>query len=494
MRKHDRCGARVDALPWRNERMSWQRRLAPLAVVVAVSGACAGDGGEPGAEQAAPVTTVAQDTSSSTTAPPEQPTTSTPTSLSNSKDDAPETLAFSSSSDLGRLFEVDGSVAPATSAGSDEVGQPLDDGTLVQATNLRARDGEIWVRINSTDLDSTVFGWVAADSLRPTTQSVERFNPNNVTEFRQVSRAVVGDLLDVYSSPGGTGSKIDSMIETEIAMHGGNDVLSASGDRWVDIIEPDTQQRIGWVLASSFTSLTTIEAKSSDGSDVDRRADPSISYGGGISTGTVVAIGCNAQQIQFTPTSPSLGSAIVFGNAVPTGTPLRGSDTVFRWSASGGSTVYVDPGETVTFSFPSQGSKTWYFTTLGVDGQASYATSGGTADLNPSGKAVANNVQDFPVSPGSCAAPELTEPTLNPYFDDLPEEEREVALAAYEEELAEFQANGGVVTNEDAGANTADESDESEAAEAPAEADDGSAEAGDDPEATTDDGVDVAKS
>lgn len=464
-------------MPWRNERMSWQRRLAPLAVVVAVSSACGGGGDQPGADQAAPATTVTQET---TTAPPEQPTTSTTSkSVPGSTDDAPESLAFSSSSDLGRLFEIAGSVAPAESAGSDVLGAPLSAGTLVQATNLRARDGAIWVRVNTTDLDSDVLGWVETDSLRPTTQSVERFDPNKASEFRQVSRAVVDDLLDVYSSPDGNSSKIGSLIETEVAMHGGNDVLSATGDRWVDVIDSTSQQRIGWVLASSFTTLTSIEAKGVDAIDVDRRADSATSYGGDISAGNVVAVGCNAQQIEFTATSSSLGSAIVFGNAIPTGSPLGKSTTTFRWSATGGSTVYVDPGQAVTFTFPSRGTRTWYFTTLGTDGQASYATSGGSADLNASGKAVANDVQSFQVDEGSCAASELTEPTINPYIYDLPEDERDAALAAFEDELAEFRANGGTVTNEPSTNDAA--------------AADDVGDAGDDPAEPTDDGADVAQ-
>lgn len=443
--------------------MSWQRRLAPLALVVAVSSACSGDGEQPRVDQAAPVTTISQNTNTDTdtTALLESPTTSAGKALSGSIDDAPQSLAFSSSSDLGRLFELEGSAAPAESAGSDTRGALLSDGTVVQATNLRASNGEVWVRINTTDLDSEVLGWVVADSLRPTTQSVERFDQDNATEFRQVSRAVVGDLLDVYANPGGLGSKTGSLLETEVAMHGGNDVLIASGDRWVDVVDSRSQQRIGWVLAGSFTTLSTIEAKASDSTDVDRRANPSTPYGSDISSGDVTAIGCNAQQITFSAVSGSRGSAIVFGNAVPTGTPLRGSTSEFRWSATGGSTVYVDASETVTFTFPSRGTRTWYFTTLREDGQPAYATTGGTAALNASGKAVATDVQEFLVDAGSCAPSELLEPTIDPYIYDLPEDERDEALAAFELELAEFQASGGTVTD-DTSENADPDSDDSQ--------------------------------
>lgn len=225
--------------------MSWQRRLAPLALVAVVASACSGGGEQPAPDQAAPVTTVAPDTTT-TTRPAETTTTSSTKSISSPTNDAPQSLAFSSSSDLGRLFEIDGSVSPASSAGSDTFGSLLSDGTIVQATNLRANDGEIWVRVNNTDLESDVLGWVPADSLRPTTQSVERFDPDSANEFRKVSRAVVDDLLGIYVNPGGVGSTTGSLIETEVAMHGGNDVLSATGESWVDVVDPSTNQRLGW--------------------------------------------------------------------------------------------------------------------------------------------------------------------------------------------------------------------------------------------------------
>lgn len=454
--------------------MSWQRRLAPLALVVVIAGACSGGGEQPAPEQAAPVTTAVPDTST-TTKPADSPTTTTTEPLPSPTNDAPQSLAFSSSSDLGRLFEIDGSVSPASSAGSDTFGQLLSDGEIVQATNLRANDGEIWVRVNNTDLESEELGWVPADSLRPTTQSIERFDPDSANEFRKVSRAVVDDLLGIYANPGGVGSTTGSLIETEVAMHGGNDVLSATGESWVDVVDPSTNQRLGWVLGESFTTLSSIEAKRPDGTDVDRRADPSASYGADISAGEVTAVGCNAQQISFRVLGSSRDSAIVFGTVVPTGTPLRGSTSEFRWSSTGGSTVYVEAGETVTFTFPSRGTRVWYFTTLGEDGQAAYEEVGGVADLNESGRAVASDVQSFQVDEGSCAPSEIPEPTLDPYVYDLPEDERDEAIAAFEQELAAFRASGGEVTS-DSAAEALDLATENEVPpESETEADDGSA-------------------
>lgn len=423
--------------------MSWQQRLGPLVVVVAVAGACSGGGEQPAPDQAAGETTTTIEVTTTTAAPADTATVAPPTTSSPS-DEAPRTLAFSSSSDLGRLFEISGFVAPATSAGAETVGDPLSDGTLVQATSLRSSDGVVWVRINSTtDIGGGILGWVPSDDLRPTTQSVERFDADAATQFRQVSRVVIDDELSISATAGG-GSTVGTLAETEIAMHGGTSVLTADGEVWLDVIDSTTQQRRGWVAGSSFGVLTSIEAKSPDGTDVDRRADSTLSYGGGLSTGTVSATGCNAQQLTFDATSSNLGTTVLFGTAPPVGSPLDSANTRFRWSSSGGSTVYLTPGQSVTFSFPSQSTKTWYFTTLDDDRQARFATSGGSALLDASGRATATDVQSFQVDAGACAQVDPVEPEIDPYVYDLPADERDAAIAEFEQELAEFRAANGI--------------------------------------------------
>lgn len=413
-------------------------------MVLALASACSGETVQPAPDQAAGTTTTTfAESTSTTTESRELDTPSTQRPIET----APETLAFSSASDIGRLFEVDGTVQPAASAGSDELGPSLFDGTLVQASNLRSSEGGIWVRVNSTEDSTEVLGWVLADALRPTDRSVERFDADQATEFRKVSRVVPDDLLEILSTPG-DGTSVGALIETEVAMHGGNSVLLDSGDVWVDVVNPSTQQRLGWVDETFFRTLGSIEAKDGDGVDVDRRADRETTYGGGISSGTVSAVGCNAQQLTFTALSSTLGSTVVFGNVPPVGAPLDSSNTRFRWSSSGGSTVYLAPGQTVTFSFPSLGTKNWYFTTLDGDGQAAHAKSGGAAVLDASGRATASNVQEFRVPAGSCAPSELLEPQLDPYIYDLPADERDEAIAAFEAELAAFQAAGGVVSED----------------------------------------------
>lgn len=424
--------------------MSWQGRLAGLALVTILAGACSGES-EPLPEASAPTTTVAAPQTSEV---PETvataPTTAAPTTTAQESDDgAPQSLAFASTSDLGRLFEIQGSVTPSEIAAGDPVETTLFDGFLVQTTNLRSRDGVMWVRVNDV-VSNEEFGWVPSDALRPTTETVELFDANRTSEFRQVGRTVPDDLLEIFAAAGGDGSPVGTLSETEVAMHGGNTVVTPDGQHWVDVIDTSSRSRRGWVLGEFFNPLSSVQAKAPDSTDVDRRADSEISYGGGISDGVVSALGCNAQQITFTAQSSSLGSSIVFGNVPPVGTPLDSNNTRFRWSSSGGSTVHIGPGESVTFSFPSIGTKTWYFTTLSEDGQPEYATSGGQADLDASGRALATDVQSFQVAAGSCAAPEEPAPTLDPYVYELPDDERDAALAEFEAELAAWEAANGV--------------------------------------------------
>lgn len=416
---------------------------AMLALALAAA-ACSGDAAEPGA--AGETTTSTTAPTITTVAPSSKATpssTDAPTTTAGISDTAPVSLAFSSSDDLGRLFEIDGSVSPLESPSSDVRGALIADATLVQATNLRASGDVVWARINSTDSDRSVLGWVPSDSLRPTTRSVEWSDPDAFTQFRKVGRAVEDDVLVVRTSPSVGAPSVANLVETEVAMHGGNTVLTASGERWVDVIDSSTYEQLGWVEAAWFPVLGSIEAKAPDGTDVDRRADREVSYGADISAGVVSATGCNAAQVTFESRGTTRGSAIVFGKSVPIGSPLDRSNTTFRWTAAGGSTVYLDPGQSVTFTFPTTSPWTWYFATLGEDGQAAHTTLGGTAVLNEAGRATATNTQQVALPEGSCAPNEEAAPVFDDYWYDLPPDERDAAIAQYEQELADYEANDG---------------------------------------------------
>lgn len=414
--------------------MNWKRLAAP-AVVLLLGAACSGGDAEEGASSSTSAAT-GRELSTPTTTQVDEVTTPSTTDSPNAT--MPSQLAFASTGDIGKLFEVNASgftvrvySTPTVAAESISV----NDGELVQATSAREVDEVLWVKVGSVAGDRTSLGWLTADDLRPTSESMRDDDPTLLGQFRRVASTVPDDQLGVYSTPGGLGPLVGTLNESEIALHGGGNALAPSGVSWVDVIEPSTRERIGWVEARHFSTLRSIEAKSGGGVDVDRRPDRDTTYGQALRTGSVSAIGCNATQISFT-TGSADGTAIVFGTTVPTGRLLRGTDARYQWSASGGSTVYVDAGDTVTFTLPSGLDQTWFFAALDENLEAaSEMTSAGQPVVDPNGRVVSTESQTFVVPAGSCAyvAPDEENPTIDPYLLDLPPAERDAALAALEE-------------------------------------------------------------
>ena len=251
-----------------------KRTLSGLVGVALIAAACTGDGESTatpddgvgrsigGAEQTATTTTT-------TTAPVE--TTTTTTVL------APSTLAFSSSDDVGRLFAVSQDITAATSAGGQPDAAVVTAGTIVQASSFRDNDDAIWVRIESTAPDGPTLGWVPAAALDPTLESVFFQDDTFSRQFRQVSGSVPDDQLGVFASPG-AGAPLFFLQEDAIAMHGGVTALSPSGDFWLDIVDPDSGDRTGWVEARFFSRVGG-EIRDENGNDVDRSPEDGVSYG-----------------------------------------------------------------------------------------------------------------------------------------------------------------------------------------------------------------------
>ena len=117
-------------------------RIAYTAIAALLVTACSG-----GDEQAAPTTvpvvdvatTAAPIVTTSTTAAPATTTTAAPATTIS---EVPESLAFASTKDLGRLFEADGQQNLHLTPGGDIDGAAVD-GTLVQATSARNSDGTL---------------------------------------------------------------------------------------------------------------------------------------------------------------------------------------------------------------------------------------------------------------------------------------------------------------------------------------------------------------
>lgn len=429
-----------------------KRRISTISLTVAlVATACTGGGADDQALDNPSITPAGrslQEPAVTTTTVP-APTTTTTTVL------APSTLAFTSSADVGRLFAVRDDVVASTSPGGDPDAATVSAGTIVQVSSLRSSDDTLWVRIESTVAGESTLGWVASDALTPTTESVFTEDAQSAREFRQVSAAVENDQLGLFADPG-TGTAIAFLAENEIAMHGGVSALTPSGDVWLDVIDPETSVRIGWVPARSFNGLSGGAIQDDDHNGASRSPEDGVNYGQALA-GAVSATGCNAVQVTFTNTSASAGVGMVFGTSAPVGREL--SSGGHRWS---GTTVFGPAGSDITITVPSTSTTSWFFAPLDDDGQASFSS------VNEDGLAVADDVSEISVAVGSCAPipPDPTAPRLDEYVLDLPEEDRDAAIAQFEADLAEFEGrNAPLIPDLEDG----------EAGDAGAEAEDGAA-------------------
>lgn len=423
-------------------------RIAYTAIAALLATACSG-GDEQAAQTTVPVvdvaTTAAPIVITTTAAPIE--TTAAPTTTTAGAQ-APETLAFASTRDLGRLFEIDGQQNLYLTPAGDIDGSAAD-GTLVQATSARSNDGSLWVRVRATEGEFATLGWVAADTLRPTTRSVEISNNERSGEFRGAARALPNDQLEIVTEPSGS-NVVGVFTEREIGLHGGTLTLGADGSTWVDVIDINTRARTGWVPSSYFVPVSSIQAQNDDGVDVRRRVNNEMTYGAPLSAGST-NVGCNAVQIRFASSSSTVGTAIVFGEEAPVG---RESGSKVVWSATRGSTVYIEPGESVTFTFPTEFARTWHFAALDADFQAETAN----ASFATQDELVASNVQAFPIERGSCIVEQAVVEEngdvdgIDPYLYSLPSDERDEALETLQEEEA---AEAAAIAAEEAAAEAA---------------------------------------
>ena len=370
---------------------------------------------------------------------------------------APSTLAFSSSADVGRLFVLDSDVVASTAAGGEPDASAVGVGTVVQASSLRNRDDVLWVRIESTvDIGSTL-GWVPADVLAPTTESVFSEDPTTFRQFRQVASSVPDNALPVLAAPG-SGSPIGFLEERQVVMHGGVSALSPDGDIWLDIIDTDTSTRLGWVIARSFNRLSSGQITDDQLGDVSRSPEGDVSYGQAL-VGGISASGCNAIQVTFTNASPTAGLGFVFSTTSPLGRELNSGD--YQWS---GTSAFSEAGRDIVITLPTADARTWFFAPLDADEQAQFSS------VNEEGFAVASEVVSVAAPAASCLPPEPEPeaPVLDEYIDNLPEDQRLEAIAEFERDLAEFEGrtppvipeSGDPDAEEEAGDDSAAEGDE----------------------------------
>ncbi len=438
------------------------KRISTATLTAAlVLAACSGDG-EPQDAAAAETATrsVASPevtTTTTTTTTVAETTTTTTTVL------APSTLAFTSSDDVGRLFVLGQDVVATTTAGGTPDASAISAGTIVQSSNLRNRNDVLWVLVASTELEGPTLGWVRADDLRPTTESVFYQDDETTRELRQVSSAAPNDQLSVFVNPG-AGSPIRTLVAEEFALHGGGTALSPSGDFWRDVIDPETGTRIGWVEAR-FLTRASGEIQDENGNSLGRSPIEGVNYGQALA-GDITLNACNAVQITFSNASPSAGIGVVFGTTSPVGRELNSGR--FDWS---GTSAFSESGADVVITIPTSSAQTWFFAPLDSDGNANFSA------RNADGFAVATGVVEIPVPASGCVpAPIINEnrdETILAYIDDLPEADRLEALAAFEASRATAGAevDGAEAGDEDALADgeATDGTDAETAADQPAE-------------------------
>ncbi len=404
------------------------RRFVAAALLAFFAAACSG-GDEQAAPEQTPTTTAAPAVvlrEPSSTQAPETTSPAPTTTAAPTADAVPESLAFASTKDIGRLFEVTGAGAVLDGPSGDLVGS-LADGTLVQAAAARKAGDALMVGIVDPLDPSVPIGWIDADDLRPTTQTVLSSDPEIAAQLRQARRGPGADDVPVYSTPSKTAPVVRTLVNREIAMHGGNETIAADGSQWLDVIDVNTRGLIGWVPIDQFLILTSNSAMDSEQVDTDRRADSAITYGAPLPDGQLVAVGCNATQIAFSNSS-STGMAFVFGTALPVGIQTGDSEV---WQATGGTRLFVDPGETVTMTLETDGPRTWYF--AGLDATFRAASIPSTAE----GLVQATDFQEFTLPGGSC----VYVPPIDPLSLDIYDEPEVIEEEVVEEVESESTAN-----------------------------------------------------
>lgn len=407
-------------------------RAAVIATATLIAAACSGD--EPVAAPettAAPAPTVTTTIVTTTTAAPTTaPTTTAPVET------IPESLAFAPTRDIGRLYEVDGSVSLLDGPGGASTGQ-ISDGTLVQAAAAREQDSVLYVAIIDPNDQSVLFGWVEPSELRPTTQFVTTTDSSVANQLGQVGSSPGEDSLNIVSSPGGS-SVVGNLSDREMVTFTGTAALAGDGGSWREIATPGTGEVLGWIPFDNWIDVRGNSARTQDFRDSDQRMSSSVTYGAPLPNIAVSVVACNAVQIEIPNTSNTTGMAFVFGSEIPSAVVGASLET---WR---GSSVYVEPGGSTTLTLLNTDPTTWYFASLDAQGRAEAPrTVAGDLVGDDGTRVLATAVQQVAVPAGACGfVPELGLYEL----EQLLAEE-----AARESELAEAEAAASAEEGDDEG-------------------------------------------
>ena len=391
--------------------MNLQRFAGALALVLALA-ACSEPGEEgPIATQdtlvSVPLTAPENEGSSPDISPA---TTGATTSVPVVTSTIPESLAFAGVGDVGSLFEIDGEAGTRDLPGGDVVGT-LPDSTLVRIVQAAERDGQFWVLVVDTvDLEGAPSGWISAADLRDTNRSVVVDDPARFGELRRVSGSVDG--VEVLAEVGGTRTS-GALNAGEVAIHGGSTALSSDGGVWLDVLEPETLARVGWVPDQLFVPVRSTFAHDQDFGTAATSPQVGVNYGAPLVAPQISLSGCNAVQVEVQNDS-ALGLAFVVGLDVPMGQAVRGEEV---WVSSQGATFYASPGDTITLTLAAEATNLWHF--AGLDGQfraQANRSSNGTLLDSP---AAATSFEVIQVNAGAC----VTAPPDAPATSDEPVED-----------------------------------------------------------------------
>lgn len=362
-------------------------RVVIVAGATLIGAACSGE--EP---VAAPQTTavVAQ-----TIAPAPVTTAPTPTTTVLI-DEVPESLAFGSARDVGRLFEIDGATQVLDSP-AGEVASTLQDGLLVLAAAARTGGDTLFVGIVDPNDPTIALGWVDSQRLRPTTQVFTSTDESRIDQLGAAVRTSGQDNIDVVVSPGSS-SVVSTLEHRETVLFSGTQARSSDGRTWLEVLTTTSGDPIGWVNSRNWAPVRGNLAQDGDFSDTSRRPSNAVTYGAPLPLVQASTIGCNAVSIEIANPSSSQGMAFIFANEVPFAIVGQDPET---WQ---GSRLFVEPGDSTTLTLLNESAATWYFAGLNSDlvANADRLVGGTLAGLEGS-RSLAVDVQQVAVATGSCA-------------------------------------------------------------------------------------------
>jgi hypothetical protein len=189
-----------------------------------------------------------------TAAPVTAETVAAPTTTTVVVEDAPDSMAFTASRDLGRLFEIKEAaysyVEPSANA---ESGVALTTGQTVRAARARLRTEGMWVEITAVAPGSESLGWVLDNTLTPSDGDVQLSNTvRKGTELETVAAPV--EWLTILDSPAGD-AEVGTLGVGEQLVDTGGWALLENGDVWLEVADASTGQVKGWVRSNAVREV-----------------------------------------------------------------------------------------------------------------------------------------------------------------------------------------------------------------------------------------------